>query len=63
MIQNPGGKYVKDTETAPESIIFNTCFRNNIVNSASRPEQYSITDQHLIIENFETFIEKRKKLN
>jgi hypothetical protein len=63
MIQNFRGKNVKDTETAPETVISNTLISNNILSNSFRADVNNITTQQLSNENFDSYIEKRKKLN
>lgn len=62
MIQNFRGKNAKDTETAPETIISNTLISNNIISNTFRADAKSITAQQLASDNFDSYIEKRKKL-
>jgi hypothetical protein len=63
MIQNFRGKNVKDTETAPETVIPSALFANSISSTSSKPDIRNITMQQLTSENFDSYIEKRKKLN
>ena len=63
MIKNFNGKNTKDIETAPESIIQNTCFAagsTNFLNTGVTGSITSITNQQLNSESFDNVIEKRK---
>lgn len=59
MIPNFRGKYVKDTETATETILLNNGHIINPPKSNKSPSKINVTIQQNAIENFDSFTEKR----
>lgn len=59
MIQYFRGKYVKDTETAAETVLLNNGYIINPKKNYRASSKIDITLQQNIIENFDSFTEKK----
>lgn len=59
MILNFRGKCIKDTETAAETILLNNEYITNPPKINKISSRTNITTQQNLIENFESFTEKR----
>ena len=60
MIQGFKGKYIKDTESAAESIILNSAFTSKIPVHNKAASSTSVTLQQAESDNFDNSIEKKQ---